>query len=368
MKKTVRTTAAAALAALTLGAHATPATALPEPGTFDLQAHRGGISLHSESSIAAFSHALELGVTTLEMDTHVTEDGAVVVWHDRQIFDHLCRDTGPAFPDDPEYPYVDSYIADLTLEQVQTLECGYQPHPNWPGQQISPGPMLELSDVFDLVHEYEAYDVFLNIETKVEAGAPDETQPRDVFVSAVVEEIEASGLEDQVSIQSFDWGALRYVHELNPDLPRVALTNHDFLQIGEPGTSPWLGGLDADDFDGDLVAMAEHLGVDAISPVHGFPQDGAVGDADYEFYVTREMVDDAHAAGLRVIPWTVNDAATMAHLIDLGVDGMITDRPDVLREVMAEAGLALPPSVTRSDKDEAPAGSGSALSSGSSLA
>ena len=167
-----------------------------------------------------------------------------------------------------------------------------------------------------------------------------------MFVSAVLEEIAASGLEDQVSIQSFDWGALQLVHELNPELPRVALTNHDFLEVGQPGASPWLGGLDADDFGGDLVAMAEYLGVDAISPVHGFPQDGAVGDEGYRPYVTQEMVDAAHAADLRVIPWTANDADTMAHLIDLGIDGLITDRPDVAREVMAEAGLELPQAVT----------------------
>lgn len=346
MRKFTSSAAGAVLVAAALGAAATPVVAMPEAGTFDLQAHRGGMGLYSESSAAAFSHALETGVTTLEMDTHVTEDGEVVVWHDRQIFDHLCRDTAPASPGDPEFPYAGDYIADLTLEQVKTLECGYQPHPDWPDQQISPGPMLELSEVFDLVHEYRAYDVFLNIETKVEAGAPGETQPREVFVSAVLEEIAASGLEDQVSIQSFDWGALQLVHELNPELPRVALTNHDFLEVGQPGASPWLGGLDADDFGGDLVAMAEYLGVDAISPVHGFPQDGAVGDEGYRPYVTQEMVDAAHAADLRVIPWTANDADTMAHLIDLGIDGLITDRPDVAREVMAEAGLELPQAVT----------------------
>lgn len=314
---------------------------LPD-GTLDLQAHRGGISLVSESTLDAFANALELGVTTLELDTHVTADEKVVVWHDRQIFDHLCRDTEPAFEGDPDYPYVEKYIADLTLEQIQTLECGYQPHPNWPDQQTAPGPMIELHELFDLIHEYQAYDVAMNIETKVEAGAPEETQPREVFVPAVIGEIEAHGMEDQVSIQSFDWGALMLVEQLNPDLPRVALTNYDFLQIGEPGASPWLGGLDADDFDGDLVAIAEHMGVEAISPVHGHPQDGTVNDDQYTSYTTAEMVEDAHAAGISVIPWTVNDADTMRSLIESGVDGIITDRPDTLRAVMDEYGIPLP--------------------------
>lgn len=313
-----------------------------DDGIFDLQAHRGGMALVSESTRESFARGLETGVTTLELDTHVTADGAVLVWHDRQIFDHLCRDTGPVEEGDPDYPYVGEYIRDLTLEQVQTLECGYQPHEDWPDQQLAPGPLLELEEVFDLIHEYEAYDVMLNIETKVEAGAPEETQPRDVFVPAVIEEIEDSGLADQVTIQSFDWGALQLVEELHSDLPRVALTNYEFLELGEPGASPWLGGLNADDYDGDLVAMADELGVEAISPVHGFPQDGEIADEDYEPYVTEDMVDAAHEAGISVIPWTINDVETMAHYIETGVDGMITDRPDALRELMDSYGMRLP--------------------------
>ncbi|MEH0060040.1 glycerophosphodiester phosphodiesterase family protein [Auritidibacter ignavus] len=317
------------------------------PKDFDIQAHRGGLGLYSESSPAAFANALELGVTTLELDTHVTEDGKVVIWHDRQIHSHLCRDTTPAFSDDPDYPYVDRYISELTLQQLQTLECGYQPHPDHPDQQIAPGSIMELSDLFDLVHEYNAYDTMMNIETKVEAGAPDETQPRDIFVPTVLKEIEASGLSNQVTIQSFDWGALKMVHELDPSLPTVALTNFSFFELDQPGASPWLGGLDADDYDGDFVAMAQEIGVEAISPLHGEPQDGALADPDYEMLVTREMVDEAHEAGLKVIPWTVNDPETMARLIDLGVDGMITDRPDLLREVLAMKNFQLPAPVHR---------------------
>lgn len=121
-------------------------------GTFDLQAHRGGLALISESTPEAFANALEMGVTTLELDTHVTSDGAVLVWHDRQIFDHLCRDTEPAFEEDPDFPYVGQYITDLTLEQVQTLECNYQAHQNWPDQEVHPQPIIELHEIFELIH------------------------------------------------------------------------------------------------------------------------------------------------------------------------------------------------------------------------
>lgn len=89
--------------------------------------------------------------------------------------------------------------------------------------------------------------------------------------------------------------------------------------------------------------MAQELGVETISPVHGNPQDGAVGDEEYAPYVHQGMVEDAHAAGIEVVPWTVDDPETMESLMDLGVDGLITDYPDRLRQVLQERGLELPP-------------------------
>ena len=130
--------------------------------------------------------------------------------------------------------------------------------------------------------------------------------------------------------------------EVEPGFPLIALTNRAFLQVDQPGASPWLGGIDFDDFDDSLVNAAASFGADAISPVHGFPQNGTVADAGYEPYVTRAMVDEAHAAGLGVVPWTVDDKPTMSSMMDKGVDGLITDYPDRLRELLADRGLRLP--------------------------
>lgn len=345
-------TTAAALCTLALSATALPATALAAPAEplarasrgFDLQAHRGGLGLTTESTLEGFGKALDLGVSTLELDTQITEDDRVVVTHDRKVSDQKCRDTGPVTEDDPEYPYVGKYIKDLTLAQIQTMDCGFQQLPGHEEQeQIRGAKIIELHQVFDLVKQRHARRVKLNIETKVEAGAPEETAPREQFVGRVAEEIEKSGLHRQVTVQSFDWGSLMLMHQLNPRLSLVALTNRDFLQVGQPGASPWLGGIDIDDFDGDLVAAADSIdGVVAISPVQGFPQDGSINDPDFTPYPDETMINDAHAAGLTVIPWTVDDPDTMAYLIDLGVDGIITDRPDLLRTVLADHGLRLP--------------------------
>lgn len=341
--RVVTATLAVAIAGVTLAVPAAADPPLPQKSHFDLQAHRGGLGLTTESTLAGFAKAIELGVTTLEVDTQVTEDGKVVITHDRRVSGVKCQDTAPAFPGDPEFPYVGKFIHTLTLAQVKTLNCGYQQLPGYPSQEVVSGPMIELRDLFDLVRSYKAKKLMLNIETKVEAGAPNETAPRELFVRRVWEEIRDAGMSDQVTIQSFDWGALMAMHELAPELPLIALTNRDFLQIGQPGASPWLGGIDVDDFGGDFVAAAASIeGVTALSPVQGFPQNGTISDPGFVPYPDSQMVADAHRLGLKVIPWTINDPETMDYFIDLGVDGIITDYPDRLREVMAQNGMRLP--------------------------
>ncbi|MFF1384622.1 glycerophosphodiester phosphodiesterase [Arthrobacter sp. NPDC058288] len=340
-------TVAAMCAGLALGAPLPAQAADTNPnGTanhFDLQAHRGGIGLTVESTLPAFAKALETGVTTLELDLQITKDGREVITHDRKISDKKCADTAPVTPGDPLFPYAGKYVKDLTFDQVRTLDCGSLTLPQFPGQQAAPGEkMPTLAEVFALVDSYRASQVKFNIETKVEAGAPEQTAPREQFVAVALKEIKAANMQHRVSIQSFDWGSLRLVQEADPQIRTVALTNKDFLQAGQPGSSPWLGGIDADDFGGDLVNAASHLGFDAISPVHGTPQNGTVADPGYVPYVTADMVNRAHAAGMQVIPWTVDDKPTMRALISAGVDGIITDYPDRLRQVMAEHSMKLP--------------------------
>jgi glycerophosphoryl diester phosphodiesterase len=310
--------------------------------TFDIQAHRGGLGLVTESTLQSFANGLETGVTTLELDVQITEDRQAVVTHDRQVPGSKCRDTAAAFPGDPEFPYVGDYIRNLTLAQVRTLACD-KPLAGFPGQRVVPNARIpKLSQVFALVDCYRARRVKLNVETKVEAGAPEQTAPREQFVQITAREIRRADLLRQVTIQSFDWGALMRMREVEPRLPLVALTNGDFLQVGRPGASPWLGGIDIDDFGGSLVRGAASFGADAISPVHGNPQGGKVGDANYVPYTTPAMVQEAHARGMLVIPWTIDDPATINSLIDAGVDGIITDYPDRLRSIAAARGFKLP--------------------------
>jgi glycerophosphoryl diester phosphodiesterase len=313
------------------GAPADPATRLAR--AFDLQAHRGGAALTSENTLAAFSRALDLGVTTLELDAQVTRDGAVVVAHDNRVDPDICRDTTPAAPSDDLYPYSGKPFRLLTLAQVRTLDCGYQPSPDHPEQRAVPGAKVpELREVAQLLRERRADDVGLNVEIKVQADDLGLTVPRDEYAAKVWAVLVEAGLTDRATIQSFDWASLRAVHRIAPDARLVALVSPERLELGKEGASPWLGGIDIDAVDGDVVRAATRVpGVVALSPRADLPVDAA-------------LLRSAHAAGLAVVPWTVDDEDDMGRLVDLGVDGLITNRPDLLRTVLAERGIPAPPS------------------------
>jgi glycerophosphoryl diester phosphodiesterase len=307
--------------------------------SLDLQAHRGGAGLVSESTLPAFANALELGVTTLELDIAITKDGRAVVSHDRKIDGRKCVDTAPVTAGDPRFPYAGKFVKDLTVKQIKTMDCG-QTLPEFPGQRAATGArMALLTEVFDLVKAYHADDVKMNIETKYEVGTT-ETAPREQFVQVAAKEIRKAGMLDQVTIQSFDWGALMRMHQVEPRLPLVALSNPDYL--GVPAADIWLGGLDLDDFDGDPLKAVKSFGASAFSPLPGSPEGSTVSDPNHKPYVTKQLVDEAHKLGIKVIPWTVEDKPTMNAMIDAGVDGIITDYPDRLREVMADRGYKLP--------------------------
>ncbi len=265
------------------------------PRGFDLQAHRGGAGLWPENSLLAFDRALALGVTTLECDVHVSRDGVPVLSHDRTYAGHL--------------------IARRTWSELAALpSCG-------------PEPLATLAQLVELVHERGA-TVGLNVETKFDVVHPEETAPRERFVEAVVGLLADAGVVARTSVQSFDWAVLRLVSAAEPGLRLNALSNTDRLEVDQPGASPWLAGLDIDDHHDSVALAAASLGFDALSPSRSS--------------LTPALVAQAHAAGLRVLPYTVDDPATMRLLVDLGVDGLITNRPDVLREVMTQAGLELP--------------------------
>ena len=310
-------------------------------GEFDLQAHRGGRGETTEESLRAFAKALEVGVSTLEFDIVITRDGQPLVWHDPVIEPTKCADTAPAFPNDPQYPYVGQLTHDLTLAQIRTLDCG-KLLADFPSAEVVPGNTIAmLPEVFDLTDAYGA-NVRYNIETKVEAAEPDTSASPQEFVDAILGAVRAAGKVGQVEIQSFDWRTLPLVARAEPSIPLVTLWD-DTTYVPD---SPWLAGVDPAVVP-DPIAGALMVGADIVSPGYSVPTGLTPDDPGFRLVADRAFVDRAHAAGLRVIPWTINDPAAMHAQIDAGADGIITDYPTRLRAVMAERGLPLPQAYTR---------------------
>jgi glycerophosphoryl diester phosphodiesterase len=313
------------------------APAVAEPTSFDLQAHRGGRGETTEESLRGFAKAVELGVTTLELDIVVSKDAQPIVWHDPVIEAAKCADTAPAFAGDPAYPYVGKQVNELTLQQLRTLDCG-KPLPDFPTAEVVKGnKVATLPEVFALTDSYGA-DVRYNIETKVEAEKPQMSAPPQQFVDVILAAVRAAGKTDKVEIQSFDWRTLPMVRTAEPSIPLVALYDETTWVPG----SPWLNGVDPAAV-GDPIIGAVLVGANIISPGYSVPYGQTPADPDFQLVADRTYVDRAHAWGLRVIPWTINDVATMNAQIDAGADGIITDYPTRLRAVMADRGMPLPP-------------------------
>ncbi|MDY6999612.1 MAG: glycerophosphodiester phosphodiesterase [Actinomycetota bacterium] len=325
-------TAAAVLAAPPAGA---------DPGEFDLQSHRGGRGETTEESLRAFAKSLELGVSTLEFDIVLTADAQPLVWHDPRIEPAKCADTGPAFPGDPQFPYVGKLVHDLTLAQIRTLDCGRR-LPDFPDAEVVAGNTIAtLPEVFALTDAYRA-DVRYNIETKIEADHPEMSASPEQFVEVILAAVRAADKLDKVDIQSFDWRTLPLVAQAAPDVPRVALWDETTWVPG----SPWLAGVDPAEV-GDPIDGAMMVGADILSPGYSVPYGLTPADPGFRLVADEAFVARAHAAGLRVIPWTINDPDTMRAQIAAGADGIITDYPTRLRTVMAEFGMPLPPSYQR---------------------
>ena len=301
-------------------------------GAFDLEGHRGARGLRPENTLAAFSFALASGVTTIETDLAVTKDGVLVISHDPYLNPDVVRT-----PDGRWLGAKGPPIHSLTLAELQRYDIG-RLNPasayarSFPEQRAEDGERFPtLEQLFALV-KAASRPVRLNLETKIAPDGSFATVDAETFAALTVEAIRKAGLASETTIQSFDWRTLVAARKLAPEIATACLTiesgSNDTVQRRADAPSPWLAGLDLRTVDGSLPRLVKAAGCRTWSP---FWRD-----------VTEAAVVESHALGLAVLPWTVDDPRDMARLIDLGVDGLITDYPDRARRVMADKGLPLP--------------------------
>ncbi|GAC1460566.1 MAG: glycerophosphodiester phosphodiesterase [Steroidobacteraceae bacterium] len=301
---------------------------------FDLQGHRGARGLWPENTLAGFTRALELGVSAVELDCGVTRDGVVVVSHDAELNPDCTRDARGGFLAAAGPALISLTFAQLQSYDVGRLRPGSAYAARFPQQQPVDGERLpRLSEVLTLVRTRGRGRVRVAIEVKTFPEQAHLTLAPEAFAQALRLDVERTGTASLVAILAFDWRVLRAVQRLMPQVATVALTEQqsgeDTVRIGSPTASPWLGGLDPAQFDGSIVRLVKASGAGTWGP-------------DY-LDLNAQLVEQAHALGLRVVPWTVNTPVEMERLLGFNVDGMVTDRPDVLRALLERKGMALPP-------------------------
>ncbi|MBT8492124.1 MAG: glycerophosphodiester phosphodiesterase [Deltaproteobacteria bacterium] len=295
----------------------------------DLQGHRGARGLLPENTLMGFEGALAIGVTTLELDVAMTADGVLVVSHDPELSPELARLDG-------SYITQPVSLRSLTLDQVRRYDVGRiapgtEYAARFPGQRGADGVRIPtLDEVFELGERLSERTIRYNVETKLDPNRGELTASPEAMTAALIAAVEERGLTERVTVQSFDWRSLAIARRQAPRLGRACLTTEqgdDTVKRGSPGASPWLGGIDVDDYP-NLPAAVRAAGCTIWSPNHR--------DLD------RSVVSRAQRAGLRVIPWTVNSRLEIAAILDLQVDGVISDYPDRARDEMRARGMSLP--------------------------
>lgn len=271
---------------------------------FDKEGHRGCRGLMPENTIPAFKKAIELGVTTLEMDAVISKDKKVVLSHE-PFFNHeiTTQSNGTFINENDERSF---NIYEMAYSQIKQFDVGSKPHPRFPNQQKIKVHKPLLADVIDFAESYtkdlSLPPVQYNIETKClpETDAVFHPKPAE-FVELLMDVIKEKKMEERVIIQSFDIRTLQYLHSTFPSIR----TSYLF----EPPS------------DKSIAQQMDELGFTPTiySPDHTV--------------VTPLMVEQCKQMGMQIIPWTVNDIKTMKELKQMGVDGLISDHPELFEQL-----------------------------------
>lgn len=268
--------------------------------SFDKQGHRGCRGLMPENTLPAMLKAIDLGVTTLEMDAVITKDGQVVLSHE-PFFNHdITTKPDGSFVSQAEEMNLNIYR--FSYEEVKRFDVGMKPHPRFPQQQKIKAVKPLLRDVIDSVEAYSRLQkhqpLFYNIETKTNPSTDNLFHPAPAaFVDVLMKVINDKGIAGRAIIQSFDFRTLKVMHEKFPEV-KIAMLIEDY----------------------DKRTLDEQLNALGFIPTIYSPE---------QSLVTPELIKACHEKKMKIIPWTVNNKANISTLQQMGVDGIITDYPDL---------------------------------------
>ena len=287
--------------------------------------HRGAAGLAPENTLAAFGKACELGVDAVELDVFLTADSTLVVHHDYTLKPEITRTADGEWQSRPG-----PAIKELTLAQLKTYDVGrLKPDTRYarryPEQQPADGERIpSLGEVISLLEAKCDPATRLWVEIKTNPEKPALTPVPESVADAVVQLLREQDFARRVSILSFDWRGLVHIQKIAPDIPTVYLSlvgrSLNNIKPGQPGPSPWMAGYDIDEFQGSIPRAVKAV--------------GGLYWAPYYKHLTDDLLKQAHEQGLQVYVWTVDSRSEMVRLMEMGVDGIITNRPDILKAVV----------------------------------
>lgn len=290
--------------------------------------HRGARGVYPENTLAGFQYALDVGLNAIEVDVLASRDGIAVLTHNRRLWRDTTRDMRGDWLD-RDGPLV----RNLSFHGLQDYDVGgIRPGSayaaQFPDQTSLPGLRIpSLADLCDLIAPRP--DFWLNIEIKSFAPDPFATASPEELTDITLRPLRDFGLEDRTVVQSFDWRVLRAFQAAAPQVVRSYLTQirHGMEPVGANiyPNSPWLDGYALSSAVGALPEAVADLGGQVWCP--------------YFRDVTEQEMTRARDLGLLVNVWTVNEVADLTRMVDLGVDGIITDYPVRAQQVLAERGL-----------------------------
>lgn len=269
----------------------------PKP-VVDIQGHRGCRGLFPENTLIAFENAVKMGVHTLELDLAVSKDGIVVVSHEPFMSQTICsKPNGEPITQAEDMQY---NLYQMTFDSIQQFDCGLLKHPNFPEQIKVVATKPSLTSVLAMAESLNP-NIKYNIELKADPNYDDIFTPKPaVFVNLVLEVIQKHAVVERTNLQSFDLRILEEIKRQSPTM-KVAVLIDDSESIWKKTAS---------------LSFKPEI----VSP--------------YYKLLDAKTVENLKADNFQVIPWTVNSIKDMQQMIDFGVNGIITDYPDRLVQLL----------------------------------
>jgi glycerophosphoryl diester phosphodiesterase len=299
----------------------------PPAKKIDIIGHRGASGLRPENTLSAFRRACDIGVDAIELDVLSTADNNVIVHHDYALKPEITRTPQGEWLDRPSPTIKKLTLTKLKTYDVGRLKPGTRYSRRYPEQQPVDGERIPtLGEVISLVEATCDPTTQLWIEIKTNPERPDFTPAPETVADEVVQLLNKRDFIGRARILSFDWRSLAQVQKIAPNIATVYLSLEgrrlNNIKPGQPGASPWMAGLDIDDFSGSTPQAVKAAGGRYWAP--------------YYKHLTRTLLNEAHDLGIRVFVWTPDKRSEMIRLIEMGVDGIITNRPDILRSIVSE--------------------------------